>query len=319
MQIEEVRYLIWDECIRLANATIELIIPKSFGIRILHFGFVGSHNEFVVFPHGSDVDHDQWKLYGGHRLWIAPESSESTKPDNDPVQIKELENGIRVTQMVDSASDLQKEVEVILHPEKPQVKVTHWIHNHGPSIHILAPWGITAFVPGGIGILPLPKPISEHNGFTAHSRIALWPYSDIGDDHFAFDDQFVLLRSPTEQQQKIGVPCLDGWGAYLHAGHLFIKLFHHDPTADYPDQGSSAELYCDHQLIEVESLGPLENIPISSALEHVETWILNDDVTMVEDLTSFRASVYPILQLSLRDRFQFELGAHQTSADRPIW
>jgi hypothetical protein len=296
MQIEEVRYLNWDECIRLANGTIELIIPSSFGIRLLHFGFIGSQNEFIVFPHGSDADRDQWKLYGGHRLWIAPESSESTKPDNDPVQIKELENGIQVTQNVDTGSGLQKEVEVLLHPDEPQVKVKHRVHNHGPAIHKLAPWGITAFVPGGFGILPLPKPISEHNGFTAHSRIALWPYSDIGDVHFSFDNQFVFLRSPTQQQQKIGVPCFDGWSAYLHADHLFVKFFHHDQTANYPDQGSSAELYCDHQLIEVESLGPLEDLPVGSALEHVETWMLNDDVPMVKDLPAFRASVYPILQ-----------------------
>lgn len=296
MQIEEVRYLIWDECIRLANGTIELIIPISFGIRLLHFGFIGRRNEFVVFPHGSDVDRDQWKLQGGHRLWIAPESSESTKPDNDPVQIQELENGVQVTQIVDTENGLQKEVEVLLHPDKPQVKVNHRIHNHGPSIQKLAPWGITAFVPGGYGILPLPKPISEHNGFTAHSRIALWPYSDIGDEHFSFDDQFIFLRSPTQQQQKIGVPCLDAWGAYLHADHLFIKSFHHDQTANYPDHGSSAELYCDHQLIEIESLGPLENLAVGSTLEHVETWMLCDDVPMVEDLPAFRTLVYPVLQ-----------------------
>jgi hypothetical protein len=286
----------WENCIRPTNGTIELIIPCNFGIRILHLALSDDQNRFVVFPHGSDADHGLWRLYGGYRFWIAPESDLSKTPDNDPVQIKEVDNGVRVKQITDVESGLQKKLDVILHPDRPQVTIRHCVQNNGSRAHKLAPWGITALVPDGLGILPLPRPISEHDTLMAHTRIALWPYTNLGLGQFSFDEQFVLLSSPTKLPQKIGLSCEDGWCAYLHVGQLFIKVFHHDPEANYPDQGSSAELYCDRQLIELETLGPLVNCPGGAIVEQTETWMLCDKIPVVHDLHAFRETVFPILK-----------------------
>jgi hypothetical protein len=296
MRMEEVKYINWENCVRLTNGTIDLIIPRNFGIRILHFSLSKDQNRFVVFPHGSDADHGLWRLFGGHRFWTAPESHLSKTPDNNPVQIEEVENGVKVKQTTDVESRLQKNLDVIFHPDRPQVTIRHYVQNNGSRDHKLAPWGITALIPGGLGILPLPRPPSERDVLTAHTRIALWPYSNLGLGQVSFDDQFVLLRSPTQQPQKIGLPCEDGWCAYLHAGQLFIKIFHHDPEANYPDQGSSAEIYCDHQLIELETLGPLVDCPRGTVVEHIETWMLCDDVPVVHDLQAFREMVFPIVK-----------------------
>jgi len=301
MQIERIRYFEWDDCLRLVNGSIELIVPRGFGIRILHFGFMGRRNEFAVFPQGSHADQDDWLLYGGHRLWTAPESPESKRPDNDPVRIGELKNGLRVTQATDFESGLMKEIEVLLHPSRPMAAIRHRALNLGQSIQKIALWGISALVPGGTGVLPLPKPENEQNGLTAHGSIAIWPYSNLGDGHISFDERFVLLRSPTRQRQKVGVACTEGWGAYLHDGHLFLKSFVHQTTASYPDRGSSAEIYCDQQLIELESLGPLVDLAPGGTLEHQEAWLLRGDVPLAQDLPAFRESAFPFVQDCLQE------------------
>ena len=40
---------------------------------------------------------DKWLLFGGHRLWHAPEAARTYYPDFEPVLVQEIENGLIVT------------------------------------------------------------------------------------------------------------------------------------------------------------------------------------------------------------------------------
>src|SRR2546430_11260514 len=54
---------------------------------LVHFGFVGSPNEFHLFPDQvGQKGGTTWRSYGGHRLWHSPEANpRSYQPDNSPI------------------------------------------------------------------------------------------------------------------------------------------------------------------------------------------------------------------------------------------
>ena len=92
MQSETVQYGGWQNCQRISNGTIEIIATTDVGPRIIRFGFVDGENEFREVPeHAGLTGGDEWRSYGGHRLWHAPENKpRSYLPDNDTVVYKVL-------------------------------------------------------------------------------------------------------------------------------------------------------------------------------------------------------------------------------------
>ncbi|MBU2563373.1 MAG: DUF4380 domain-containing protein, partial [Actinobacteria bacterium] len=77
----------WKNCIRMTNGEVEIIITTDVGPRIVRFGFVGDQNLFREFKQQQGkTGGDKWLIYGGHRLWHAPEVKPRTYfPDNNPV------------------------------------------------------------------------------------------------------------------------------------------------------------------------------------------------------------------------------------------
>jgi len=112
--MERIEYAGWKNCYRLANKQIELIITADVGPRVIRFGFIGAENEFKQFSEqlGRTGD-DTWLIYGGHRLWHAPEDMTRTYyPDNQRVKVKEIKNGLRVIQDTEPTTGLQKVIEL---------------------------------------------------------------------------------------------------------------------------------------------------------------------------------------------------------------
>src|SRR3989339_1878439 len=95
MKSDRVSYGGWPNCIRLANNEIELIATTDVGPRIIRFGFIGEANEFAEYPdQKGKTGGNEFLAYGGHRLWIAPESKALTyHPDNGTVEWTQ-ENGV---------------------------------------------------------------------------------------------------------------------------------------------------------------------------------------------------------------------------------
>ncbi|MCJ7665262.1 MAG: DUF4380 domain-containing protein, partial [Actinobacteria bacterium] len=77
----------WENCLRLENDEIELVATTDVGPRIIRLGFKGGQNLFKEFGDQlGKTGGDQWRIYGGHRLWHAPEAVPRTYfPDNKPV------------------------------------------------------------------------------------------------------------------------------------------------------------------------------------------------------------------------------------------
>jgi hypothetical protein len=255
-----------------------MIVTADVGPRIVHFGFVGSDNELAeVAAERGQTGGDQWHLYGGHRLWHAPEVLARTYvPDNAPVAVEAHAHFVRFIQPIEPGTGIQKEIDIRLEPRTAQVQVTHRLHNRGLWAIELAAWALTMLAPGGTAIIPLPPRGPHPENLQPTGRLILWPYTDLADLRWTWGRHYVLLRQDPAQSapQKIGVLVPNGWAAYARAGHLFVKTFAHFPNARYPDLGCSVETFTNATMLELETLGPLTRLEPGAALEHIENWFL---------------------------------------------
>ncbi len=295
--MEKVQYRGWPTCYRLANEVIELIATGDVGPRIIRFGFTGQGNEFKEFEEMMGLtDGDQWRIYGGHRLWHAPESMPRTyTPDNDPVAVSEQAGVVRIVPPVETTTGLQKEIDLTLSPSEAHVRVVHRLRNAGAWTIKAAPWALSVMAPGGTAILPVPQ---TGDGLLPTSAIGLWPYTRMTDPRWTWGDRYILLaQTPGAQtRQKTGVYSTDGWAAYARNGHCFVKRFHVQPGAEYPDFGATVETYTDGEMLELETLGPLTHLEPGSAMEHVEDWHLLADVPEIKTEQDVDQHVLPRVQ-----------------------
>jgi hypothetical protein len=224
-----------------------------------------------------------FRLYGGHRLWHAPESRERTYyPDNIPVRLEQTAEGVRVIQPTETTTGIQKEMEIALSPNDAHVRILHRLRNHNLWRVELSVWALTAMAPGGTAVIPLPPRGRHPEDLPPSSRLTIWPYTDLSDPRWTWGRKYILLRQdPTRPSpQKIGASVPDGWAAYARDGRLFVKTCQYTPGGTYPDFGSSFEVFADGQMLELESLSPLTHVAPGEMAEHSESWFLWRDVPM---------------------------------------
>ena len=277
IQIHKTTYGGWPNCIRLANDQIELIVTTDVGPRIMRFGFIGSQNFLKEFEgHLGKSGGDEWRIYGGHRLWHAPEAYPRTyAPDNDPVEYERINDRLKLKQQIESMTGIVKEIEIALEPNANRVTIKHRLTNMGEEIE-LAPWALTAMAQGGRAILPQ-EPYRPYPEVLLPVRsLVLWSYTNMSDPRWRWGAKYIQLRQDPETgaKQKFGILNTQGWGAYYLKGEVFIKKFPYEAGANYPDFGCNTEVFTDEGMLELESLGPLTKLQQGDSIEHTEQWYL---------------------------------------------
>jgi len=270
-------------CFKLDNGAISLWLIKNAGPRIIGFSLAGGKNVLAELPDLNVPAGDEiYRMRGGHRLWHAPEDPLRTYvPDDLPPAIEEIENGVRVTQAVESATGIEKEISITLPDAGPQAIVAHKLTNRGIWPVELAPWAITQLKPGGLAILPQP---TENTGLLPNRRLTLWPYTDINSPHIHWGNRFIFIQAKLgDEALKIGWANPDGWLGYAVEGTLFIKEAPYHAEAEYFDFGSSSECYCGQAFIELETLGPRVTLQPGESTTHREIWALYADVELTAD------------------------------------
>jgi hypothetical protein len=224
---------------------------------------------------------DEFRLYGGHRLWHAPESLERTYcPDNAPVTLETGVDGIHLMQPTEAKTGIQKEMVISIPPTDAHVRIVHRLWNRNLWPVELAAWALTVMSPGGTAVIPLPPRIPYPEGLLPSSRLIFWPYTEFTDRRWRWGRKYVMLQQDSAQPtpQKLGASVPDGWMAYARNDHLFVKAFGYVVGATYPDLGSSAETFADGRMLELETLSPVARVEPGGAIEHVEQWSLWRDV-----------------------------------------
>lgn len=210
--------------------------------------------------------HGEYYLYGGHRIWKAPEDSFYNCPE-DNVTVVQEKNRVKLRNRID-ASGLQKEISFTL--DENCVLLAHQITWHGREPIELAPWTITQLPLGGVAILPQSS-ITE--GSSPTRSLAIFPYATVSDTRLELHDDLVLVHgSAGEKVFKVGSYNSLGWAAYMLEKALFIKRF---PVGDFrmlPDMGSNVEVYVHDRYLELETLGELTWLNPGGSVTFEETW-----------------------------------------------
>ncbi|HEX8734329.1 MAG TPA: hypothetical protein VF721_03335 [Pyrinomonadaceae bacterium] len=276
-------------CLRLTGGEIELIVSTAYGPRILFYGFAGGEN--ILGWHGEakvETALGEWRPYGGHRLWIAPENMPlSYAPDNSEVEYF-IENDLsaRFVQPLENETKTQKEIVITIGEKGSEASVEHRITNRGDAETELSAWALTIMRGGGAAIIPQEpfKPYSGENLLPVRSA-AFWSYTDLTDSRWHIEKDFIRLSVDENkpEPQKIGVLNRQGWTAYAWRELLFVKRFDFVETAVYPDMNSNTEVYTAGSFVEVESLSPLQKLAPGETLAYMERWQLFENTT-VEDL-----------------------------------
>jgi len=310
MHIEKIEYAGWQDCLRLSNGRIEVIVTTEVGPRILRFGAVGGENLFHEVPeHRGLTGGTAWRALGGHRLWHAPEVEPRTyAPDNAPVHYEIQPDRVSLIQKVEPTTGIQKVMEIRLDPERDHVQVMHRLTNLNPWSVELAPWALTIMAPGGVAIVPQ-EPFAPHPAFKEGPELpgadaylpvrsmALWSYTRLNDPRWVFLGRYILTKQDPASPfpLKYGVSNRQQWCGYVRNGELLLKRFAWQAEANYPDVGCNNEIYTDKNILELESLGPLTTLRPGASVEHGETWHYFRDVDFSFEEASLDAALRPLL------------------------
>lgn len=299
VDVEKVSHAGWENCYRVTNGRIEAIVTSDVGPRVISFGRAGGPNEFHEFADQvGKTGGENWRIYGGHRLWHAPEVRPRTyAPDNDPVDVRREGDLVRCIQPVEKSTGIQKEIALAMDPAGPRVRVVHRLTNRNAWPVELAPWAVSVMAPGGCAILPLPT-AAPNGALQPNARIALWPYTNMADPRFLWGQKHIVVRQDAQATSpaKIGIMAPDGWGAYCNDGRLFVKTFRYDPRGTYPDMGSSLEAYTAAGFLELETLAPLTRLAPGQSVVHMETWHWLGGVKFKPDPEAVETTILPLVK-----------------------
>ena len=139
----------------LAHQGITLIVTAEVGPRIIYCSLHDRGNLFYVNQEqAGSRGGDEWKTYGGHRLWCAPEEKEFTyAPDNQPVTVNETADSVRFI-APEEKSGVLKTIVLLPLEGKNGFNIEHIIRNMSHATLHLAPWALTVMRTGGTAALP---------------------------------------------------------------------------------------------------------------------------------------------------------------------
>jgi len=302
--LEKISYQEWNNAYRIFNDTVELVVLADVGPRVIRYAFLGSNNIFHEVPEDAGlVGGNQFRLYGGHRLWVSPEIERTYFPDNRPISVARNSNSVLFTAPVEDTvpgANLQKEFEVSLEGTGSRITITHCVTNRGKTAIELAVWCPTMMRAGGRAILPLsPRAAMDKDHYQSVGPLTLWSFTDFADPRWMLGTEFIQLRQESGQQsryreQMTGTFNPAGWGAYYSEGTLFVKCAKVLPGV-YPDFGCNFEIFTNPEFLELETLAPIVQLDPGETASHTETWTLFRDVPSGESENWIRSSIVPLV------------------------
>ncbi len=289
----------WANCVQVSNNHVSLTATLDVGPRIISLFLPGKRN--IFFQNRDQIGltgGTEWRAYGGHRFWIAPEDNRTVFPDNRPVSVRNLPTGICLTAPVEESNGFQKCVQVELSTDAPHVHLTHTLTNQSKQSQSAAPWALSVLAPGGTVVLPHSPRVDWPAKLTAQNTVSLWSYTAMSDPRWKWGDRYILLHQAggKSNPQKIGMFNSEGWAAYQLEDMAFIKFFSAHPDAGYPDLNSNLETFTNNEFLELETLGPLSMVEPGQTISHTEDWYLYGGVSPVKNDADVDQAILPLVR-----------------------
>eukprot|EP01132_Coremiostelium_polycephalum_P006044 gene6044-7529_t len=249
-------------------------MTTDVGPRILSLSYRNESNIFYINEaQAGQTGGTDWKIYGGHRVWHAPENVPRTYfGDNFPINITISKDKVVLTQPTESTTGIQKiiTIEGKGHGELANLQVTHTLANKGLWAVEIAPWAISTMGEGTTAILPMSN-IQDPNAprYGPRSLISVWKYSNLENDtRIHIGTKYVLVHQipGISNSNKIGTRSNDGFTAALNKNQLFIKTISKETKKIKTDFGSNIESYVADYL-ELETFGEYDLLEPNSEVK----------------------------------------------------
>lgn len=262
---------------RLEGDHLWIEVLATGGPRIVRLGLAGSDDNLLAETPdmGWQTPTGRYELFGGHRLWFAPEDPDRVAvPDTDGLVLEADGSGLRLTGTAEPQTGLVRSIVVDLDPATAAVTLHHELCNTGPSAIELAPWAITQLPLGGVVLLPQASAMDGHH-VRPNRSLVLWPYTSWADERLDLRDGLIVVHADAGRRLKIGYMNETGWIGYLRDGVLIVRRFEPALGQPHPDLGCNVETYCRDRFLELELLGPLAELGPGASVVHAERWELS--------------------------------------------
>lgn len=264
---------------RLDSPHLWLEALASSGPRIVRLGTAGSDRNLLAETpdDGWDTPLGRYELFGGHRLWFAPEDPNLVAvPNSTGLRLTENERGIELEGPPEPATGLVRAITIELDADTPAIELCHRLVNHGSRPIALAPWSITQLPLGGTAILPQPQ-VGDGPLVNPDRLLVLWPYSSWDDSRLVLSDDEVRVRGFAGDRLKIGTFVQAGRVSYSRDGATLVSRFTPQRGTAHADLGSNVEVFVGDRYIEVEVLGPLATLDPGDGVDLALRWEIVSD------------------------------------------
>jgi hypothetical protein len=271
----------WSDSIIMSNGKVEAVIVPAIG-RVMQFKFVGDDdgplwNNRKLEGKAPNPKARKWRNFGGDKSWPSPQADWSNITarawppppafDSMPAQATVEQGIVTLISPVDPFYGIRTIRQMMLVPGEPIMRIETTYEKVQGDPKRVGVWVITqARNPVGV-YLRVPSCSIFTNGCNNQGP-ALPPSLRV-------EQGLLSLSRDSKVAYKIGSDA----GALLWVGEKTLLLIESPRTGegDYPDQGSSVELYTNPDAlpyVEMEMLGPVHTLKVGDRIQHGSTYTL---------------------------------------------
>jgi hypothetical protein len=271
----------WNEALMMANGKVEVVIVPEIG-RVMQFRFVG--DETGPFWENRTLDgkkpnsqSSEWGNFGGDKSWPSPQAEwekmtgRAWPPpaafDSMPVEAKIEGEAVVLRGKVDAHYGIEEVRRITLREDVAEMMIeTTYFKKQGAPVRA-GIWIITQLKDPELMLMPLPGKSIFAEGYNKQS--AQLPLG------LEVRDGAILCRRSAQDNTKIGADASRIlWADKSHVVEVFSAR---EAAGDFPDNGSSAEIYTNkdpNAYVELELLGPLRTLRTGDSISRRQEYRL---------------------------------------------
>jgi Tfp pilus assembly protein PilZ len=268
--------------VELITNQMKIIVVTDIGPRIAFFGKADGEN--LLFWDDQNRGRDNWKIRGGHRVWVArpgaDEAEETYLPDNDPCEIKIENNFLTVMGAIDPLLKIQRGIKIEILADN-KLAVDNILINHSNMLYSGSIWALTCTNPKPnrqYGI-----PLGDDSSWDCFrivycKRWAKTSTSRINDPQIEFTEDMMLIKPQGVVTKRMieaakGIIAMD----VPDQNTMFIKKVPYLRAGKHPlDCNLAFYIGQDNFMVEMETMGPEATLKPDESLIWRETWALTD-------------------------------------------
>jgi hypothetical protein len=287
VSVQKTAYHGWSNCLVLKNSQVEAVVVPAVG-RVMQFRFAGEEDGVfwenrALDGKSPDPKSKDWGNFGGDKTWPAPQSdwpkvTDRAWPpppafDSMPVEsatgkLKPSARGVWLRSPVDPFYGIRTERIISLGEDESFIQIRTYYHKVEGEPRKVGIWTITQLKDPVEILMPVPPKSAFKDGYNKQSDAL-----PLG---LTLRDGLLTMKRDRAKNAKVG----NDASKLIWIGERSVLEIESPrvANAEYPDQGSSAEVYTNADplpYVELEFLGPLHTMKVGDSIEQTMTYTLS--------------------------------------------